>query len=213
MGVPGRYHTVVGDRVRCDVCPRECTLRPGQRGFCYVRRGTEDGVELTTYGRSSGFCIDPIEKKPLNHYLPGSAVLSFGTAGCNLGCRFCQNWEISKARANDRLQDTASPTAIAAAARRHGCRSVAFTYNDPVIFTEYATDTAAACREAGVATVAVTARARAQDRAARIPCPHCEHAVRVEARRCPSCHGALEPQVWRDVPGSGCARLRRALAG
>ncbi len=157
VGVPGRYQTPVGDRWRCDVCPRECTLRPGQRGFCYVRQGTDTGVQLTTYGRSSGFCIDPIEKKPLNHFLPGTPVLSFGTAGCNLGCRFCQNWDISKAKADDRLQATASPEAIAQAAVRHGCRSVAFTYNDPVIFTEYAVDTAAACRAVGVHTVAVTA--------------------------------------------------------
>ena len=101
---------------------------------------------LTTYGRSSGFCVDPIEKKPLNHFLPGTPVLSFGTAGCSLTCKFCQNWDISKAREIDRLNDYASPTAIAAAAVRLGCRSVAFTYNDPVIFLEYAIDTAKACR-------------------------------------------------------------------
>jgi len=161
MGVDGRYQTRIqtraGERFRCDVCPRECALKPGQRGFCYVRQGTDDGVELTTWGRSSGFCIDPIEKKPLNHFLPGTPVLSFGTAGCNLGCRFCQNWDISKARADDRLQATATPEAIAAAAHRAGCHSVAFTYNDPVIFTEYAVDTAAACRALGLKSVAVTA--------------------------------------------------------
>jgi pyruvate formate lyase activating enzyme len=112
---------------------------------------------LTTYGRSSGFCLDPIEKKPLNHFLPGTSVLSFGTAGCNLTCKFCQNWDISKARADDRLQQHASPQAIAQAALRGGARSVAFTYNDPVIFLEYAVDIAAACRKAGVKTVAVTA--------------------------------------------------------
>ncbi len=157
MTVPGRYHTRVGDRIRCDVCPRECMLRPGQRGFCYVRQGTDDGIELTTYGRSSGLVIDPIEKKPLNHFLPGTSVLSFGTAGCNLGCRFCQNWDTSKAKVDDRLQSNASPEAIADAAVRSGSRSVAFTYNDPVIFTEYAIDTAEACRARGVRTVAVTA--------------------------------------------------------
>ena len=112
---------------------------------------------LTTYGRSSGFCVDPIEKKPLNHFYPGSAVLSFGTAGCNLACKFCQNWDISKSREMDTLMDAASPEAIAAAAAAHGCRSVAFTYNDPVIFAEYALDTADACHARGVATVAVTA--------------------------------------------------------
>ncbi|MEZ4322911.1 MAG: AmmeMemoRadiSam system radical SAM enzyme [Myxococcota bacterium] len=153
----GRWWSRDGDRIRCDLCPRACTMMPGQRGFCYVRAATDDGIELATYGRSSGFCIDPIEKKPLAHFLPGSAVLSFGTAGCNLGCRFCQNWDISKARADDRLQATASPEAIARAARNAGCRSVAFTYNDPVIFAEYAIDTAQACHAEGVKTVAVTA--------------------------------------------------------
>jgi pyruvate formate lyase activating enzyme len=146
-----------GDRWKCTLCPRECVVKPGQRGFCYVREGTDDGIALTTYGRSSGFCIDPIEKKPLNHFLPGTPVLSFGTAGCNLGCRFCQNWDISKARQDDRLQSRATPTAIAHAAAEAGCRSVAFTYNDPVIFAEYAIDTAVACREQGLHSVAVTA--------------------------------------------------------
>jgi pyruvate formate lyase activating enzyme len=112
---------------------------------------------LTTYGRSSGFCIDPIEKKPLNHFLPGSRVFSFGTAGCNLMCKFCQNWDISKSRDMDRLMDQASPEAIAGAAQASGCESVAFTYNDPVIFAEYALDTADACHALGIRTVAVTA--------------------------------------------------------
>jgi pyruvate formate lyase activating enzyme len=139
------------------VCPRYCRLDEGQRGFCFVRARQGDRMVLTTWGRSSGFCVDPIEKKPLNHFLPGTPVLSFGTAGCNLGCRFCQNWDISKSRELDRLQDQASPEAIALAAERLGCRSVAFTYNDPVIFHEYAVDVAAACRERGLRSVAVTA--------------------------------------------------------
>jgi len=156
--VPGRYwHRLVDGRVQCDLCPRECKLHEGQRGLCFVRGRENDQIVLTTYGRSSGFCLDPIEKKPLNHFLPGSAVLSFGTAGCNLTCKFCQNWDISKARAHDRLQQEASPEAIARAALESGAQSVAFTYNDPVIFLEYAVDVAAACREAGVKTVAVTA--------------------------------------------------------
>ena len=121
-------------------------------------RANEDGqVVLTTYGRSSGYCIDPIEKKPLNHFLPGTPVLSFGTAGCNLTCTFCQNWDISKSRVMDTLQDEAPPALIAKAANALGCRSVAFTYNDPVIFLEYALDTADACHAHGVRTVAVTA--------------------------------------------------------
>jgi pyruvate formate lyase activating enzyme len=112
---------------------------------------------LATYGRSSGFCVDPIEKKPLNQFYPGSSVLSFGTAGCNLACKFCQNWDISKSREMDRLMDEASPETIARAAEDLGCRSVAFTYNDPVIFAEYAMDVADACHARGVKTVAVTA--------------------------------------------------------
>ncbi len=144
-------------RAQCDVCPRECKLREGQRGLCFVRACEGGEIVLTTYGRSSGFCIDPIEKKPLNHFLPGTPVLSFGTAGCNLSCRFCQNWDISKSREFDTLADAASPEAIAAAADKLGCASVAFTYNDPVIFLEYAIDVADACRERGIKAVAVTA--------------------------------------------------------
>jgi pyruvate formate lyase activating enzyme len=155
---PGRWWTPLPDgRIECRLCPRLCKLQDGQRGFCFVRQNLGGRMVLTTYGRSSGFCIDPIEKKPLNHFYPGTSVLSFGTAGCNLGCRFCQNWDISKAREWDKLADAASPKMIAAAAKKMGCRSVAFTYNDPVIFAEYAMDVADACREAGIAAVAVTA--------------------------------------------------------
>jgi pyruvate formate lyase activating enzyme len=155
---PGRFwHTLEDGRVQCDLCPRYCRLHEGQRGFCFVRAREGGGIVLTTYGRSSGFCVDPGEKKPLNHFLPGTPILSFGTAGCNLGCRFCQNWDISKSREFDRLADQASPDQIARAAERLGCRSVAFTYNDPVIFHEYAVDVAQACRERGIKSVAVTA--------------------------------------------------------
>lgn len=158
MTHPGRYWHVIDDgRIQCDLCPRDCKLHEGQRGACFVRQRVDDGMILSTYGRSSGFCIDPIEKKPLNHFLPGSKVLSFGTAGCNLACKFCQNWDISKAADMDRLMDHASPEAIADAAKRHGCESVAFTYNDPVIFAEYAIDVANACHASGIKTVAVTA--------------------------------------------------------
>jgi pyruvate formate lyase activating enzyme len=145
------------ERVQCDLCPRYCKLREGQRGLCFVRACQDEQIVLTTYGRSSGFCVDPIEKKPLNHFLPGTPVLSFGTAGCNLACKFCQNWDISKSREVDTLADSASPETIARAAQELGCRSVAFTYNDPVIFHEYAIDVAEACRERGILTVAVTA--------------------------------------------------------
>ena len=155
---PAKYwHKLDDGRIQCDLCPRDCKLHEGQRGACFVRGRVNDAMVLTTYGRSSGFCVDPIEKKPLNHFYPGSSVFSFGTAGCNLACKFCQNWDISKSRSFDRLADQASPQAIARAAAEHGCKSVAFTYNDPVIFAEYAMDTADACHEHDIKTVAVTA--------------------------------------------------------
>ena len=158
MTVPTRYwHRLEDGRVQCDVCPRHCRLHEGQRGLCFVRAREGDQIVLTSYGRSSGFCVDPIEKKPLYHFLPGTPVLSFGTAGCNLTCRFCQNWSISKSREMDTLADQASPEAIARTAEALGCRSVAFTYNDPVVFLEYAIDVAQACHERGLKTVAVTA--------------------------------------------------------
>lgn len=151
------WHWLDDGRIQCDLCPRFCKLHEGQRGFCFVREAREEGMVLASYGRASGFCIDPIEKKPLNHFYPGSSILSFGTAGCNLGCRFCQNWSISKARQNDRLTDWAAPEDVANAAVGAGCRSIAFTYNDPVIFAEYAIDCAIAAHERGLNTVAVTA--------------------------------------------------------
>jgi pyruvate formate lyase activating enzyme len=155
---PARYwHRLEDGRVQCDLCPRFCKLNDGQRGMCFVRAREGDEIRLTTYGRSSGFCIDPIEKKPLDHFYPGTSILSFGTAGCNLACKFCQNWDISKSRETDTLADEASPVQIARAAKAMGCRSVAFTYNDPVIFLEYAVDAAKECRALGVKTVAVTA--------------------------------------------------------
>ncbi len=155
---PARWwHMLPDGRMQCDLCPRDCRLHEGQRGACFVRERQGDQMVLTTYGRSSGFCIDPIEKKPLNHFYPGTSILSFGTAGCNLACKFCQNWDISKSRDMDRLMDEASPAAIAEAAAANGAHSVAFTYNDPVIFAEYAMDVADACHARGIKTVAVTA--------------------------------------------------------
>jgi pyruvate formate lyase activating enzyme len=157
-GVPGRYWHLLDDgRIQCDLCPRYCKLNEGQRGLCFVRGRQDDQIVLTTYGRSSGFCIDPIEKKPLNHFLPGTPVLSFGTAGCNLTCKFCQNWDISKARQMDRLMDVASPEDIVEAAVASGARAIAYTYNDPVVFLEYAVDVARTARERGIKNVAVTA--------------------------------------------------------
>ena len=155
---PGRWwHTLPDGRIQCDLCPRDCKLHEGQRGACFVRKMEGGQIVLTSYGRSSGFCVDPIEKKPLNHFYPGSSVLSFGTAGCNLACKFCQNWDISKSRDMDRLMAEASPQTIALAAKQLGCKSVAYTYNDPVIFAEYAMDTADACHALGIQSVAVTA--------------------------------------------------------
>ncbi len=151
------WHRLDHERIQCDLCPRFCKLKEGDRGLCFVRQSTRDAMELTTYGRSSGFCVDPIEKKPLYHFLPGSPILSFGTAGCNLTCPFCQNWDISKSKEMDSLMAQASPRRIAQVAKEEGCPSVAFTYNDPTIFIEYAMDTADACHELGLKTVAVTA--------------------------------------------------------
>ncbi|MCP4695850.1 MAG: AmmeMemoRadiSam system radical SAM enzyme [Gammaproteobacteria bacterium] len=156
--VPTRFHHQLEDgRVQCDLCPRACKLKNGQQGLCFVRENRDDQIVLTTYGRSSGFCVDPIEKKPLNHFLPGTPILSFGTAGCNLACKFCQNWDMSKSRQMNTLADQASPQVLARTARQLGCSSVAYTYNDPVIFHEYAIDVAKECRKSGILSVAVTA--------------------------------------------------------
>ena len=151
------WHRLDDGRIQSDVCPRACKLHEGQRGLCSVRGRSDDRIVLTSYGRSSGFCVDPVEKKPLNHFLPGSAVLSFGTAGCNLACRFCQNWDISKSRETDTLAAAATPDALARTAAELGCRSVAFTYNDPTIFWEYAADVADACHQRGIKAISVTA--------------------------------------------------------
>lgn len=151
------WHALDAEQAQCDLCPRFCKLREGQRGLCFVRQNLGQRIVMTSYGRSSGFAIDPIEKKPLNHFLPGSKVFSFGTAGCNLACKFCQNWDISKSRDMDKLMSQAAPDEIARTALAKGCKSVAYTYNDPVIFHEYAIDTAQAARELGLKSVAVTA--------------------------------------------------------
>jgi len=155
---PTKYWQKLDDgRVKCDLCPQHCTLREGKRGSCFIRMHHQGEIVLTSYGRSSGFCIDPIEKKPLNHFYPGSSVLSFGTAGCNLSCQFCQNWDMSKSREIDTLSGKAMPEQLAQVALQHGCKSIAFTYNDPVIFLEYAIDVAKAAHALNLKTVAVTA--------------------------------------------------------
>ncbi|MCP4294638.1 MAG: AmmeMemoRadiSam system radical SAM enzyme [Proteobacteria bacterium] len=153
----GRYwHKTEKGKIQCDLCPQFCKLKEGQRGICFVRQNIASRLILTTYGRSSGFCIDPVEKKPLNHFYPGTAVLSFGTAGCNLCCKFCQNWEVSTSNEMDRLAEFATPEGIASVAKNEGCDSVALTYNDPVIFLEYAKDVADACHEKGIKVIAVS---------------------------------------------------------
>jgi AmmeMemoRadiSam system radical SAM enzyme len=155
--VGGWWHTT-DNRTVCDLCLRACSLKDGDSGFCFVRENRGGRIVLNTYGRSTGFCVDPVEKKPLNHFYPGTSVLSFGTAGCNLGCKFCQAWEITKSRkVLHLLSQRAKPEMIAEAAVRLGCRSVAFTYNDPVIWAEYAIDSALACHERGLKTIFVTA--------------------------------------------------------
>ena len=151
------WHWLDDGRIQCDVCPRACKLQEGQQGLCFVRARQRDQIVLASYGRSSGFCVDPIEKKPLNHFYPGSGVLSFGTAGCNLACKSCQNWDMSKSREVDTLSQHAMPEQLAAACVKVGAQSMAFTYNDPIIFYEYAMDCARAGRAVGVKSVAVTA--------------------------------------------------------
>ncbi|HJL17347.1 MAG TPA: AmmeMemoRadiSam system radical SAM enzyme [Sandaracinaceae bacterium LLY-WYZ-13_1] len=150
------WRPIEGGRLECDLCPRRCTVKDGQHGFCFVRENRGGRMVLSSYGRSTGVAIDPIEKKPLSHFHPGSTALSFGTAGCCLGCRFCQNWDISKSRDVRRLSETAPPEALVSLAEHAGCRSIAYTYNDPIIFAEYAIDTAELARERGIANVAVT---------------------------------------------------------
>jgi pyruvate formate lyase activating enzyme len=147
-----------GGRVHCTLCPRDCRIGEGQAGFCFIRQNKGGKLLTAGYGRSTGFAVDPIEKKPLAHFYPGTTVLSFGTAGCNLGCRFCQNWDISKARVDDvRSQDSWTPERVVALAKEMGSPSIAFTYNDPVIWAEYAIDVARLARERGLRTVFVTA--------------------------------------------------------
>lgn len=156
--MPGRWSSDLADgRIQCDLCPRECKLRDGQRGYCFVRERQGNEIVLTTYGQCSGVAIDPIEKKPLYHFYPSSEVLSFGTAGCNLGCKYCQNWDISAAKDRHRLVMPAGPEEIVETARSHQIKSIAFTYNDPVIFAEYAIDTARIARAQGINPIAVTA--------------------------------------------------------
>lgn len=150
------FHRLGNGRLECEVCPRRCRLKDGQRGFCFARQRQGEQIVDTTSCTSLGFQIDPVEKKPLNHFYPGTSALSFGTAGCNLGCTFCQNWHMSRAKEVEASSAPVQPQAIAQAAKRYGCQSVAFTYNDPIIWAEYAIEVAKSCRACGVKTVAVS---------------------------------------------------------
>lgn len=149
-------NTLKDDKVQCVICPRNCILKDGQEGFCHVRKNIDGEIVLTAYGYNTGLAIDPVEKKPLYQFYPQSSVLSFGTLGCNMGCQFCQNWYTTKSRDDSRLLKKTSPEEIVKIAKNYNCTSVAFTYNDPVIFFEYAIDTAKLCRDYGIKTIAVT---------------------------------------------------------
>ena len=152
-----KYQNILQNgKVQCTICPRNCILSDGQEGFCHVRKNINQNIELLTYGYNTGLAIDPVEKKPLYHFYPSSPILSFGTLGCNMGCLFCQNWDISKSKANPQNLNKTPPQEVVDIAKKYKCKSVAFTYNDPIIFFEYAIDTAKLCRENNIKTVVVT---------------------------------------------------------
>jgi pyruvate formate lyase activating enzyme len=144
-------------KILCTLCPRYCKIGEGKRGFCFIRQNIDGKLYSTGYGHPVGFAIDPVEKKPLNHFLPGTGILSFGTAGCNLGCKFCQNWESSKAKSDEISSTTASPGEVVELAKRYKVPSIAYTYNDPTIYGEYVEDISKIAREEGLKNVMVTA--------------------------------------------------------
>ncbi len=149
-------NTLKDERIQCLICPRKCILSKGQEGFCHIRKNTDGKIELSSYGFNTGLAIDPIEKKPVYQFYPQTPILSFGTLGCNMGCLFCQNWQTTKNKADCKNLNKTSPEEIVQIAKKYNCKSVAFTYNDPIIFFEYAIDTAKICRQEGIKTVAVT---------------------------------------------------------
>ncbi len=151
------WEPVENEKILCTLCPRYCKIGDGQPGFCYIRQNHNGKLYTLGYARPSGFAIDPIEKKPLNHFLPGTKVLSFGTAGCNLGCKFCQNWSISKAKIDDLNSVYATPEDVIALAKENNTPSIAYTYNDPTIFGEYVIDISKLGREENIKSVMVTA--------------------------------------------------------
>ncbi|TFB13618.1 AmmeMemoRadiSam system radical SAM enzyme [Candidatus Marinimicrobia bacterium MT.SAG.4] len=145
------------NRVECTLCPRYCKIPEGKAGFCSIRKNIDGTIKNIAYGRPTGFAVDPIEKKPLFHFLPGTGVLSFGTAGCNLGCKFCQNWHISKVKIDEANSIEASPEQVVKIAIDNNCPTIAFTYNDPTIWAEYAMDISILAKEVGIKSVWVTA--------------------------------------------------------
>jgi pyruvate formate lyase activating enzyme len=150
------WHRTENNKILCTLCPRYCKIGEGQSGFCFIRQNRDGKLYSLGYGHPTGFAVDPIEKKPLNHFYPGSKILSFGTAGCNLGCKFCQNWSMSKARLADLNSLEASPDQVVTIARNNDAPSIAFTYNDPTIFGEYVIDISKTAREQGIKSVMVT---------------------------------------------------------
>lgn len=144
-------------KILCTLCPRYCTIGEGQKGFCFIRENINGKLYSIGYGRPTGFAVDPIEKKPLSHFYPGTDILSFGTAGCNLGCKFCQNWTTSKSKYDDLRSVEASPEDVIKIAKKYKTPSIAFTYNDPTIFGEYVIDISKLAREEGINSVMVTA--------------------------------------------------------
>ena len=151
-----KYQNIAKNKIQCEICPRKCKLAKNQSGFCYVRKNNGEEIILETYGYNTGLAIDPVEKKPLYHFYPSSNVLSFGTLGCNMGCLYCQNWQTTKVNYDISKCNKTPPEQIVELAKHYKCKSVAFTYNDPIIFFEYAIDTAKLCRQENIKTIAVT---------------------------------------------------------
>ena len=150
------YQTIIDNKVQCEICPRKCNIAINHSGYCYVRKNLNGQIVLDTYGYNTGLAIDPVEKKPMYHFYPGSKALSFGTFGCNMGCLFCQNSNITKVNIPIEQCQPAAPEQIVKTAKAYKCDSVAFTYNDPIVFFEYAIETAKLCRKSGIKTIAVT---------------------------------------------------------
>src|SRR5512135_1228205 len=150
------YEKLAGKNVRCKLCPRGCVVGDGQRGYCRVRENRGGTYYSLVHSRVCAAHIDPIEKKPFFHFHPGVLAFSIATAGCNVNCKFCQNWEISQARPEELPAMYLPPAAVAASAKQNQCPAVAFTYSEPTVFNEFVTDTADAVRAQGLKSVVVS---------------------------------------------------------